>query len=49
MFSGSKFVAFSPSSRVLLMVHSVKIKKTVFMKVTLSKKELKYLIDRGAT
>jgi len=28
---------------------NVKIKKTVFMKVTLSRKELQHLVDRGAT
>jgi hypothetical protein len=49
MLSGSKFVAFFASPRVLLTVRSVKIKKTVFMKVTLSSKELKHLIGRGAT
>jgi len=28
---------------------NVRIKKTVFMKVTLSRKKLQHLIDRGAT
>jgi hypothetical protein len=50
MLSGSKFVAFfSPSPVNLLMLCSVKVKKSVFMKVTLSRKKLQHLVDRGAT
>ena len=51
MLSGSKYVASSVFlSKVCAdRVHSVRIKKTVFMKVTLSRKRLQHLLDRGAT
>ena len=50
MLSGAKFVAsLSHLLRLANRVYSVKIKKTVFMKVTLSRKELRHLVDRGAT
>ena len=50
MLSGSKFGAFLGPSRVFVNnLRSVTIKKTVFMKVTLSRKKLQYLVDRGAT
>jgi len=39
----------SPDVTQLLSGSNVQIKKTVFMKVTLSRKKLQHLIDRGAT
>ena len=48
--SGSKLVAFfGLKNSSTNDVYSVKIKKTVFMRITLSRKELHHLVDRGAT
>jgi len=39
----------SPDVTEMLSGSNVRIKKTVFMKVTLSRKKLQHLVDRGAT
>jgi len=39
----------SPDAPEMLSGRNVRIKKTVFMKVTLSRKKLQHLLDRGAT
>lgn len=39
----------SPGVTELLSGSNVQVKKTVFMKVTLSRKKLQHLVDRGAT
>ena len=50
LLSGSKFVVPSAFAKGWTnRVCSVRIKKTVFMKVTLSRKKLQHLVDRGAT
>jgi len=41
--------ASSPDVTEMLSGSNVKVKKSVFMKVTLSRKKLQHLVDRGAT